>query len=291
MKSFEEFKQMVADTIKNYLPDSYKECTVTIQNVDKPNGVFLTGIIVHLGTGIAPTVYLEPYYDLYKRGEKVENVIRQIAEIICKGELRIDGQEVRNFISEHWRSNVYMVLVNREHSASYIKNFVKRDLLDLCIVYDIQMEIGDERGNVRITKDILRMLGVTEEEVYEAALKNTSEASQVLPIASVLAEMGMPVDEDFDMPPIMVVTNKEKIRGAACILANNVTQYLNHIKTDLYVIPSSIHEMLVVPVDLEAGEGLRELIPQVNGTVVSQEEFLSDNLYIYRYQTGELEIA
>lgn len=292
MKSFEEFKQMVADTIKTYLPEEYGERTVRISKIVKPNGVVLTGVCVPKDDAAAPTVCLEPYYNyLWEDApeEKFVEAIKKIADTIKQNEI-FDVNEIDKFLREHWSTNVYLELVNTEKSRDCLQYLVRRDILDLSVIYHIRFYIGEEDGDVCVTKALQERLGVTEEELYDSAMRNTSDETQFIPVSAALRAFGMPMTKE-DIDPLIIVTNKDNCRGAACILSQRMTQILKELQKDLYVIPSSIHEVMILPVELGDKKNLSGLIPEVNGKFVSQTEFLSDNLYILRYQTGELEIA
>ena len=58
------------------------------------------------------------------------------------------------------------------------------------------------------------------------------------------------------------------------------------------MIPSSIHEILLVPDNGEVqAEGLKEMVQEVNATEVSPEEKLSDNVYHYDSKEHIFELA
>lgn len=86
-----------------------------------------------------------------------------------------------------------------------------------------------------------------------------------------------------DVPDTMfVLTNDTKVNGAAAILNDDTRQEIADKVGDFYVLPSSIHETLIIPKD--AGMELRDLeqmVQEVNQTQVAPQERLSDHVYEY----------
>ncbi len=67
----------------------------------------------------------------------------------------------------------------------------------------------------------------------------------------------------------------------------------NHAKwvcSDLAIIPSSVHEVIIIPFDYDVACQLIEYIREVNRTIVNDIDILSDNLYIYKRDTNEVTI-
>ncbi len=103
------------------------------------------------------------------------------------------------------------------------------------------------------------------------------------------AEAGL--QEAFpDEIPMKVLTNSKRSSGAVCILYPGVLEEVaaERMGGDFYIIPSSVHEVILLPDDgrlLE--ENLKEMIFEVNRTKVDPEEVLSDNLYYYDAERKE----
>ena len=93
-----------------------------------------------------------------------------------------------------------------------------------------------------------------------------------------------------DVPDTMfVLTNDMKVNGAAAILNDDTRQKIADKVGDFYVLPSSIHETLIIPKD--AGMELRDLeqmVQEVNQTQVAPQERLSDHVYEYDAKEHEL---
>ena len=58
------------------------------------------------------------------------------------------------------------------------------------------------------------------------------------------------------------------------------------------MLPSSIHEVLLLsPENVFDGEGLRRLVREINEDQVEPYEVLSNNVYYYDSEKGEIRIA
>ena len=82
-------------------------------------------------------------------------------------------------------------------------------------------------------------------------------------------------------------------KGAGCVLYSDVLKDLaDKFESDLYVIPASIHECLLLPISLlDEQIDLRILIHSVNQNEMEQSDILSDNLYLFRRSSNALEIV
>ena len=62
--------------------------------------------------------------------------------------------------------------------------------------------------------------------------------------------------------------------------------------SDLYILPSSIHELIILKAD-DMGYGYREIVQEINRdkSLVSDKDYLSDNVYYYDRLEGKLSIT
>lgn len=80
-----------------------------------------------------------------------------------------------------------------------------------------------------------------------------------------------------------ILTNEEKYFGAAALLYPHVLSHISRLlHCNFYVLPSSIHECILVP---DSGQfskkELETMVREVNETQVEDEEVLSQNVYYY----------
>ena len=89
------------------------------------------------------------------------------------------------------------------------------------------------------------------------------------------------------------MSNKNQVDGAISLLYKNALRsFSEQHNTDVAILPSSIHEVILLPLNGDEDfDSLRKMIQLINRTGISKEEFLSDNMYLYRRTTDRVEIA
>ena len=195
-------------------------------------------------------------------------------------------------------------LVNTEANEDMLKDLPHRDFLDLSIIYEIPIAssngLNDENpqgtlGSAKITNKLAKAQGFTEEQLFGIALQNMEPKIRLL--CDVMAEMmGGGEDSALDpsefiregFPQIYVLSNKTTYHGAAAVLKEDLLKELSEkLGSDLYIMPSSIHEVLIVAADRELeAHMLLTMIGDVNSTVVKKEDQLSNSLYRYNPAEG-----
>jgi hypothetical protein len=102
-----------------------------------------------------------------------------------------------------------------------------------------------------------------------------------------LFELG-PLAEQF-----YLVSNRRGKLGAICMCYPGVLESLSQrFEASLYVIPSSIHECMVIPdYDVFPEECLSDMVRDVNEKTVKPQEILSDHVYYYHRESGELTLC
>ena len=90
-------------------------------------------------------------------------------------------------------------------------------------------------------------------------------------------------EEDFENCYMYVLTNEKKQFGAATILYDNeLKDFSERIESDFYIIPSSVHEVIIIPSKfVDSSDSLDEMICEVNSSQVPLVDILSDHAYKY----------
>lgn len=277
---------------------------VSIRNILKNNGVTCCGLLLHGGSNLVPTIYLEPFFEAYGNGADMEEIVGKILEN-HESDFRegVDMSFFREFSMV--KDRICMKLVNREANVKLLSEVPYREFLDMAVVYYVDYynpEVG--AGTIQVYNSHMEMWGVTEEKLWEVASTNTPERKpgRIESMGDILAEMNAG-QEDGDSEycscvvkssvSMLVITNEERVYGAAVVLYSRMLkQAADKIGSDLFILPSSLHEMIAIPVTegRETAE-LKEMVMEVNRNVLQQEEVLSDNVYIYRREQDKLEVA
>lgn len=243
---------------------------------EKANGVRKVGIRLKLDEHINPTLYINDYFD---HDVPVEEAAERIKEMGAEAMENIKDFSLPNLEEyEDVKPNLKVRLYNHTTKAEVKMSAAKYGFDDLILVPVIDGII--DGGSAKITQSMLSSWQKTVEEVVSDAIENLDYVCR--PLNEVLKEMmGVFGDTDDDQPvppmPIFLVTNKSKVCGAASILAAK-KEIEERCPNGYIVLPSSVHEVLVVPKEFE-DDPLGSIVKEVNETQVSPEDRLSNNIY------------
>ena len=290
---FTNFTTLVQREVEKRAGENYR---VKLNDVMKNNGVVLRGItLMQDDSNISPTIYLNPYYDAYENGDTtLGTVIDEVIDTYERNKINrsIDMKFFLNY--ETVRSRIIFKLINTEKNRELLRDVPYSPFHDLSIVF--QCLVSEERfGNasILIHNVHLQLWKVNARELYECALENTPllQGYELADMNTVLEEMkalgGIDDEEIEDMQqevPMYVLSNKSRINGASCILYKDILKdFAMVVDKDLYVLPSSIHEVILLPSDgTQESEQLKEMVREINQSQVEKEEVLSDSVYYYR---------
>ena len=285
----ENFAEELRNRLPEYMPDRYKNLTFSEKKTNKNNGVELTGILVDDGSGCAPAIYIDKMYDNFCDKPDFEKIIRNLAKtIVDVMDSKPDTDNILKKIKEGF-THVIPKLINAEKNQELLKNCPHRFFLDLAVVYEIMLGTNQF---ILIRNEMYDYHGMTEDELYHFAVKNVREKKKVVKLNQILKEM-VGVEEDLEQIPMLIVKTKYVTHGASVMLCEDVlSEAADMLKSDLYILPSSINEIIVIPVDFRNGvTGLKDMVNTVNQTQVLPEEFLSDSVYFFDRKLKRLSIA
>ena len=295
-----EYREFLENVRKEVESRYDSNVSVTLNHVMKNNGTELDGItIMEKDKNIAPTIYINSFYDRYREGVSLKAVVSEIIRIYNqnKNSININADYFENY--ENVRKTIVYKLVNYQKNKKLLEDVPYKRVLDLAVVFYCLIE---QRKGVSATALIhnehLRIWNVTEDEIYNDALKNTPVllAGSNVPMSKILSEIAgtAPVDNDEKVCEytgediLYVLTNSSRVNGAACILYDNLLKkFANDVHSDLYILPSSVHEVIIVPKKNAFDKSeLADMVREVNEQGVSQDEILSDNVYEYNRKNG-----
>lgn len=274
---------------------------VAAQEATKNNGVKMFGIeIGKLEETVVSRLYVDGIVDRVEDGfMTVEDAAKEVLEmyqnIETPGiEMNVEKWIDRKFILDH----VEYRLVNAERNAEKLKDIPGKKIADLVAIYRVVVSAGEDgMMSYVLTKVILDRSGISFEELDEAAKKNTKKSRfSVRTMNEVMYELiGVNVGseiEEPDEPQMYVLTNARKLHGANIMLYKEYLEIAaEKMNGDFYIIPSSIHELIAVPVLAQGLEELREMVKEVNDNQLAPEEILGYEVYRYNRETGEVEVA
>lgn len=304
--TMELFEEMVKGVMKLHYGEDYNVATYP---VPKNNGTFKTGLVIMDNqVNITPTIYLDGFYTRFSQGEPMDTLCEEIIELYEENRLvaDFDMSMVRCF--DRVQDVICLRLVNAKMNKELLKNVPHVLFHDLAIVFYILLaRDSHELATIMIQNKFLSIWQVTIEELYQRAICNTKRCFdiEVTPVFDMVlkafagdmtekqkAELYALLGADAGRVPLYVVTNQEKMFGANVLLNTEFLKgFANELDSDLYIIPSSIHEVLVIPASTDAELCiLKEMVNEVNRTDVPEEQILSNSVYIYRRATDLVEM-
>ena len=165
---------------------------------------------------------------------------------------------------------------------------------DLAIVFFILFEVDDAgTATIPITNPFLDLWEIDTQTLYEIAQKNTPSLlpATFKPMRVVIDELlSRPGEDNVLVDDIMfVLTNPLRSFGAACILYPGILEQIAcQLGENFYILPSSIHEVIMIAESRSPSVGeLSLLVQNTNHTQVNPEEVLSDTVYYYNFQKRE----
>lgn len=270
-------------------PEEYK---ASINHVIKNNSVELDGICLHrAGDTLSPTVYLNHFYEEYLEGRPLHSILSEIAATLSS---EVPELEVNTSLYDNYdaiRHQIIFRLVNYERNEELLTCCPYLPFCDLAITFRWLVH-SDSSGiaSALITNKEMELWNITLEELYQTASINTRRLfpATIQPIQQLLSEY---LDKDADIQELLdqtpdelqlfILSNEPRINGSTSMIYDGIlADFAKKIKKDLYILPSSIHEVLLMPATKEIEEqALLNLVRDANRTVVGLPDILSDSIY------------
>lgn len=296
LNGIEAFQQTVIEELKHIYGDDYR---ILPMDKTKNNGIILHGInICHKDSNISPTIYLDNFFKGYNEGELT---IQRIASIIedTYSEHKVTDKINMSFLNDFntIKDKITFRLVGKTANEDMLQTVPHKDFLDMVLVFYINL-CRDDLGtaSIQVTNILLDMWDVGIEELLQTAVANSHNGGIIIESLLDLMLSSNLVSEEFgclEDVNMYVMTNPEKLHGAvAMYYSDKLQETAERFNSNLYILPSSVHEILIVPETKGMSpEYLQEIVKEVNRTQVSPEEVLTDSVYYYDRDSKELTIS
>lgn len=167
------------------------------------------------------------------------------------------------------------------------------------VVRIIVAENEDGLQSAKVTQALMNSWGISEDELFIKAKENTEKEIRIGNMLDTLFgnKVQVSIDEfepntNNDDTTMFVFTNKIGINGAGGFACKTALKKLaDKFDSGLYILPSSIHELLVIPMETDnklTRFSFTEMVQEVNKSEVRPEERLSDHCYYYSKVTEEI---
>lgn len=295
----EQFIEEIVGKLERIYGQENVQTSIQIKN----NGVKFNAITIHReNRQLSPCVYIDKYYEKYKMGiMEIGDVVRRVVQ---KNEEKMGDDDFDiSVLSDYDRActRIRVRLINTERNGELLLNVPHREFLDLSMIYYIDMTT-DKNKDVsilctRVCNSQMAKWEITEQELYQQAMTNMEICDEGC-IISIWDLFRDRYDADFKEDTekdetYYIMTNKHLIYGAnQLLMKNKIKDFAAYLEKDIYIIPSSVNECLLLPI-CDGTKSPQELcadVVDVNKTLLPQD-VLSNHVYKYDRNTEEIFIA
>lgn len=293
--NYQQFIEEVERRVKEKI-EGNETMTVYIHTAVKNNGKERKGITVsEKGIHISPTIYLEEYFQQFQEGKPIEKIVEKILQLYEEIKCSHPCEEslLQNY--EELKGKFACKLIHRGKNEKLLNDIPYVPWMDLAIVVFVLLEVSPYgTATVLVRKEHLEIWGLTEAQLFDEAKKNTPILLpyQFCPMRKLLQEIcPYAVDEgEEEEESLYVLSNKLRSFGAASMLYDGILEKVGQkLGENYYILPSSIHEVIVVPESKSpVKQDLEEMVREINETQVEEEEVLSDRVYYFSRKENRL---
>lgn len=286
------FFNLCLETVKNRFGS--EEYEIRVEEFNKNNQIW-KGIVISKRSASefsgGPVVYPELYLEKFPNLLGDEEELRLFLDNLCNEvENSISGIDLGQIVKQHLQPEcLRLAVTDYEKNKDWLAEGPHRRMADLAIYAFSTIKIDDDRYTFRrVTNDMLENLRLTEEELFAIADVNTKCGKTFEALSTLMPPMFL--QETMETPGLYMLTTSDSRYGAALIACKNVLKEIhNQLKTNFFILPSSIHEVLVLPVcnNLNASDSaqLKHMVGEVNRTVVDPSDVLTDSVYYFDGET------
>lgn len=222
----------------------------------------------------------------------------EIIELETEGECQTEWSIPAEYYEVHDR--IFAKLINTEKNADLLEKIPNEPVLDLSLVFYLFRDNDPDGEEILVTEEMLDNWKVDYFQVFEDAMANTRSimGESVRPLRDLIGEMlrdskiDIDLCEEDEVMPMYVMTNLWRRNGAVCVLfKETVKELADMLDEDLYVIPSSVHEVIIVPAEKGVcRKDLDQMIREINKSELDSRDVLSDHAYYFSRGRGQIEM-
>lgn len=266
-----------------------EEMEITFKRIDKQNRKRLHGCTLQMpGAVAAPTFYFEDLYEAYENGTAAADIAQSLINYARENNLTSlpGGIDIEDY--ECVKQNLGLIVIGEENNRDYLKEMIYKKIEDLALIPIIFTNDSRGTGCIKIREDFLEIWGVTADEVMEEAFENAPRLMP--PTFRHLNEIINPLmeeDEAEDEDELYVISNRYYAGGAAVAFYPGFLDCVGMaLDKDLFILPSSVNELIVVTDNGQDPGKLLEIVKEVNRTQVAPGDVLTDAVYHYSRRKG-----
>lgn len=294
------FEHLIRQSILSIFPESEIEY-LSVVKACHPTRM---GIVIRQnGIPVSPILYVDEIYKCYEMGISIDTILYGIKH---KNQ---SSHGIESYYEEYLEniqaasSRMTFRLINKKQNSQYLETIPHRDYLDFALIYQLVLPFtAKEQGYLCVTDHLIKKWNVTENQLYDIALKRTP---QILP--PVLAEIHdfftRMINSSEPFAPILnfsqicwntdtlfVLSNTSLKYGAGAAVYPGVLKKIgDSMGQDFYVIFSSTNEVLLKRKDsITSAQSLKKELMKINQRAGKIVEFMSNELYYYSREADRL---
>ena len=250
------------------------------------------------GENMGPTIWVNDFGDAIDAGVSLREIAKYVTEVFRNVPTSLESLKKaaaeNNRIDlpfEKIRDKVFPRIADISRNQAFLANKAYREVgCGLALMAVIDVASGPE-GNyaVTVTNELASDQGYDIDLLLDQALENLKPF--MAPVEAMIHPFSPVIPNCLDDPQLFAasdrlfsLSNEEAMFGAAALFVPGMMDRLYKMMGGFYVLPSSVHEMLLLPeACCDDPLSLKEIIREANAnsSVVSEEDILSDKLMHY----------
>lgn len=288
---YSEFTKQIREAVQKKCGEGMR---VSVGQVMKNNRNLVdTMTVLKQGENMSPAFYVSQLYEQHQKGAAVEEIAEYVMTYYQKNYHggRVDFSFYTDF--SRVRERIVCKLVNYERNRELLASVPHKRYMDLAVVYycridsDLLDHAAFGKGSILIQNTHMEAWDITLEKLHDVAVSNTIRQLpyELVNLDDMVRDMfELELDQEkWKKSPMYVLTNIEKWYGAVNIIFDSVLDAIGErLKSDFYVLPSSVHECMIVPATEDfREEELCRVVHEINEEYVEAEEILGESVYLY----------
>ena len=298
MMEFNVFANEVVNRLQEVLGTGYNVC---IRVYPKNNGILTRYVCITADGGeFASCLPVDCYYELCRNRKDIPLIVSDMFREYMnrraqESSFHPDKLYDWNFV----RDRILFRLVNSEANRELLQDIPSVEVFNLSRVFYIILEKSEKsRQNILVNNRLMEKWGVDAADLLKQAEINTPAElpEQFMNLEFLLSDVFSDV-RHTQLPyhtgiPMYILTNGIRLYGASCMMYNGVLEKISEkLHSGFYVLPSSLHEVILVPADAydqEYAGQLKDIVITVNLEELQEQDMLSDTVYYYNKETKQL---
>lgn len=294
---FLQFKEELYEALSVYVKEQLNG-TLRLETIQKNGGPKNGFLYVPSNGSVGITLYAENAYEAYQNGKSIDQIAMGMVDTMKEYSMEQDA-EIN--IEEIFKpENIIPALVPSVGNEEFLKTIPHIPFENLQIIFKFNLPNFKGGGTANVPNGYMELHGWNEEKLLNIAMNNSAykDAISVMLLAdAIFGPSWVSWKEDLSFlgeadEKAVIISNSSNVHGAAAIMDKDVMKKIADVfGEDLYIIPSSVHECILMPESESTLAELQQMVYEVNRATVPQEERLSDNIYCFDSVTKEITMA